>query len=106
MQTTELLKFMDSSEDPLDPTVEKTFKHNPPDLGEDPEVAFQYWIKHMDIYGTPTSHISVRAMFYNYKALYYNWRSKIHMLELALKECKDRNVRLLSEIQEYEAREQ
>lgn len=113
MNTSQLLSFMEKCEDPLDQKVEDTFKNNRPPFDEDPEIAFRYWQMYMDIYGTPSNHMAVRAMFYHFKSSFYSdQREMARLMEVIaglrsqLDEAKKRNVKLLSELQEYEAREQ
>ena len=112
MNTSKLLEYMENQPDPLDPPVEHQFKNNKPQMDEDPEIAFRYWQMHMDLYGTPTNHMAVRTMFYNFKAMYYGNAEEMRRqteiivtLRQELKEAKARNTMYLSKIQEYEARE-
>jgi hypothetical protein len=70
MNTSALIEFMQNCSDPLEHTVEQTFKNNNPNQDEDPEIAFRYWQMYIDIYGTPSNHMAVRSMFYNFKALH------------------------------------
>lgn len=93
--------------------MERTFKGNPPAYGEDPALTLGYWQRHMDTYGTPTSHMSVRAMFYHLKGMHSVLTQEINRqteiivtLRQELREAKARNTMYLSRIQEYEAREQ
>ena len=113
MNVSLLLEYMEECKDSLDPIVEEMFKNSKPDQDEDPEIAFRYWQMHMDIYGTPSRNSSVRAMFYNFKALHDSDDKEmarlteiITTLRQELKEAKARNTLYLSRLQEHEAREQ
>jgi hypothetical protein len=113
VNTNALIEFMENCSDPLEHTVEQTFKNNNPNQDEDPEIAFRYWQMYIDIYGTPSNHMAVRSMFYNFKSMYHSSAEEMRRqteiivtLRQELKEAKARNTMYLSKIQEYEAREQ
>jgi hypothetical protein len=113
MTISQLLDFMKSAKDPYDPVVERKFKNTKPEQDEDPEIALRYWELHFDLYGTPSSHMAVRAMYANYKRMVegmdYEMRRQTEIivnLRQELKEAKARNTMYLSKIQEFEAREQ
>ena len=113
MNTSKLIEFMENCSDPLEHNIEQTFKNNKPDQDEDPKIAFRYWQMHMDIYGTPSNHMAIRTMYYNFKSMYHSTSEEmrrqtkmIDTLRQELKEAKARNTMYLSKIQEYEAREQ
>ncbi len=113
LNISQLLDFMKSVKDPYDPVVEQKFKNTKPEQDEDPEIALRYWELHFDLYGTPSNHMAVRAMYANYKRMVegmdYELRRQteiITTLRQELKEAKARNTMYLSKIQEFEAREQ